>query len=539
MTTLFKYVQAQNFSLAGAGAIAGATSVIVKSFKAIDGVTDLTMTDFGAIGFATIEPGNGTQEEQISFTGVVQNANGTATLTGVKTVLFINPYTGTSGLAKTHPGSATLIITNTSGFYDQFPAKANDETITGQWTFSVFPITPANTPASTVALGVILTSVAPANPLLPIAVETTDPRVPVAYAVDSVGTDSYAITPSPAITAYAAGQHFTFLVGTANTGPATLAVNGLAAIPIVKNVNAALITGDILANQVVEVVYDGTNMQLLSASYQFASTTQVGIVEEATQAEVDAGTAAGGTGARLFMNPSTPSSFTIGAGIPTMVKTYFNVQLLFMRWQGDDTGGTTDEANWVFTSGSSAAVEFKAGGAFANATGTGADGFYLALVSGLSPFVITNTGGALRWSSTNIIIMDWWAIMPASATGDINMGFFDSEAGMIAAYNDSTDDKVMFARSAAGALYATIAKAGTGVTNTDISSGITLTAWNNYRIELDLSNNALFYVNGVLKATLSGANLPSTTDYVTIGFGRSNDANYVVTAPNISMQMNP
>lgn len=36
-----------------------------------------------------------------------------------------------------------------------------------------------------------------------------------------------------------------------------------------------------------------------------ASTTTKGIVEEATQAEVDAGTAAGGTGARLFVNPST------------------------------------------------------------------------------------------------------------------------------------------------------------------------------------------------------------------------------------------
>lgn len=36
-----------------------------------------------------------------------------------------------------------------------------------------------------------------------------------------------------------------------------------------------------------------------------ASTTAKGIVEEATAAEVAAGTATGGTGARLFMNPST------------------------------------------------------------------------------------------------------------------------------------------------------------------------------------------------------------------------------------------
>lgn len=39
-----------------------------------------------------------------------------------------------------------------------------------------------------------------------------------------------------------------------------------------------------------------------------ASTTNKGIVEEATQAEVDAGTAAGATGARLFVNPSTTTT---------------------------------------------------------------------------------------------------------------------------------------------------------------------------------------------------------------------------------------
>jgi len=265
MATLTKYLQTQNFSLAGSGVTAGATSIILKSFKGIDGVL-ITNTDLGALNFATLEPGNGTQEEQISFTGVTQNVNGTATLTGVSSVTFITPYTATSGTLKTHPGSTTLIITNTSGFYDKFPAKDNDETITGTWTFNVFPITPATPTATTTTLGMIKTSVAPASALSPIAVETTDPRVPVAYAVDAVGTDSYAITPSPAITAYAAGQHFTFKAGTANTGACSLNVSGLGAKTIKKNVSGDLVTGDILLNQIVEVIYDGTNMQMLSVN---------------------------------------------------------------------------------------------------------------------------------------------------------------------------------------------------------------------------------------------------------------------------------
>lgn len=84
------------------------------------------------------------------------------------------------------------------------------------------------------------------------------------YAVDSVGTDDYAITPTPAITAYVAGQEFTFKAGTANTGACTLAVSGLTAKTIKKDVSLDLATGDILANQIVHVVYDGANFQLQS-----------------------------------------------------------------------------------------------------------------------------------------------------------------------------------------------------------------------------------------------------------------------------------
>lgn len=84
------------------------------------------------------------------------------------------------------------------------------------------------------------------------------------YAADSVGTDSYAITISPAITAYATGQVFRVKIGTANTGAATLNVNGLGAVAIKKNYNSDLATGDLLANQMIEVVYDGASFQLLS-----------------------------------------------------------------------------------------------------------------------------------------------------------------------------------------------------------------------------------------------------------------------------------
>lgn len=97
------------------------------------------------------------------------------------------------------------------------------------------------------------------------------------YAADAGGTDAYAITLSPVITAYSAGQVFTFKANTANTGAATLNVNALGAITIKKNYNSDLADGDIKANQIVTVVYDGTNMQLVSpvANPSTASTVQV------------------------------------------------------------------------------------------------------------------------------------------------------------------------------------------------------------------------------------------------------------------------
>lgn len=88
------------------------------------------------------------------------------------------------------------------------------------------------------------------------------------YAADAVGTDAYAITVTPAPTAYVTGQTFTFKAGTANTGACTLNVNSLGAKTIKKNYNSDLATGDILANQIVQVTYDGTNMQLVSPSSQ-------------------------------------------------------------------------------------------------------------------------------------------------------------------------------------------------------------------------------------------------------------------------------
>lgn len=85
------------------------------------------------------------------------------------------------------------------------------------------------------------------------------------YAPDTAVSDAYAIALTPALTAYAAGQTFRFLVTTANTGAASLNVNALGAKTIKKNHDQDLATGDVEAGSIVTVTYDGTNFQMQSA----------------------------------------------------------------------------------------------------------------------------------------------------------------------------------------------------------------------------------------------------------------------------------
>jgi len=240
-----KFVQTQPFTMAGAGPAIGATSILLSSFTQIDGITPLTMADFGNKGYATLEPNSGTQEESITFTGVVQNANGTATLTGVSTVSFVAPYTETPGLAKAHAGGTLLVISNTAAFYNGLASKSDDETVTGIWTFTSpnFPridnsanlptdnaqfatkqyvdgVAVAGAPnATTTTKGIVeLATTAETKAgtntggtgaslvALPSDIASNIQTATFVYAADAGATDSYAITLAPALTAYTAGQ---------------------------------------------------------------------------------------------------------------------------------------------------------------------------------------------------------------------------------------------------------------------------------------------------------------------------------------------
>lgn len=130
----FTPVGGLTYNLAGAGVSASANTITLTSFKAPVSGYNLSMTDFGDIGYMTLEPGNSSRQEFVSFTGVTQNANGSATLTGVSRGLApVYPYTASTTYAKQHPGGSQASLSNSPAFYTQFGKLANDETLTGYW----------------------------------------------------------------------------------------------------------------------------------------------------------------------------------------------------------------------------------------------------------------------------------------------------------------------------------------------------------------------------------------------------------------------
>jgi hypothetical protein len=125
------------------------------------------------------------------------------------------------------------------------------------------------------------------------------------------GTDTITATVSPSLTAYASGQMFAFVAANTNTGAVTINISSLGAKSITKNGTTALSAGDLTANYLFVIVYDGTQFQVVGVSATtFTNLTISGVLtlSGAGTQLVSTGTGAwqppaGTTGQR----PATPS----------------------------------------------------------------------------------------------------------------------------------------------------------------------------------------------------------------------------------------
>ncbi len=103
--------------------------------------------------------------------------------------------------------------------------------------------------------------------------ETID-KIDLAHYILTSGANTYTATVSPSLKSYVTGKPFFAKFTNANTGPSTLSIDGLPAKNIYKSLAVPLVAGDIPANSLIEIVYDGTAFQVIGGAVLFVTVSQ-------------------------------------------------------------------------------------------------------------------------------------------------------------------------------------------------------------------------------------------------------------------------
>lgn len=93
----------------------------------------------------------------------------------------------------------------------------------------------------------------------------------VQFLTNVSGTDTITATVTPTIAAYTAGQTFRFVTAGINTGAATININGIGVKSITKSGTTALVAGDLPADGLITITYDGNRFQIVGAASGSAS----------------------------------------------------------------------------------------------------------------------------------------------------------------------------------------------------------------------------------------------------------------------------
>lgn len=230
------------------------------------------------------------------------------------------------------------------------------------------------------------------------------------------GTDTYTGTMSPALSAYAAGNTFTFVVPNTNTTSCTLNIDGLGAKAITRDGSTALVAGDLVANSEVIVVYDGTRFQVLNSN----SKTNFIVSNNLTAAAlIPSGSTVPTNGIYL------PSANTVGISSNTTNRVTVGLGVQIGAPTGGDKGAGTLNATALYINGtavtsttpggSNTQIQYNNSGAFGGTTltynsATGA--FTIATPTSGTALTITAVGGG---ASNGGIVLNGSGNTPSSA----------------------------------------------------------------------------------------------------------------------------
>lgn len=233
------------FSCGTSGVITGLTTNVIPKASSSTSIADSLLTDNGT---ALSYTGTG----GVSATGYSATGSGGFALSGVEGV-------APSGL----PGSDIIWADSTA---HRFKANNNNG---GATTVAMFsdPLSVFATTTSAQLAGVVSDEVGSGALMFSPKQDIMDAASFCADAGAS-GT-TYTCSLTPAISAYVTGTHYRFKANTANSGSSTINFNSLGAKTIVKaagGITTVLVANDMRAGQWVDLIYDGTNMQMQSTS---------------------------------------------------------------------------------------------------------------------------------------------------------------------------------------------------------------------------------------------------------------------------------
>lgn len=229
----------------------------------------------------------------------------------------------------------------------------------------------------------------------PVYLAITDYRVGTnSYGVDTGAANAYVITVNSGLTAYIAGQRFSFKATNANTTASTLNVTALGAKTIKKQGGATdLAAGDIAAGMIVEVEYDGTNMIMLNPV-----------------AGAPAAAKFGGTGADGALSTSSGTTNIDLGGAQFVIKNYTSISITGtanITFTNPHANGTTvifkSQANVDITSSANPVIDLRGIGATGGAGGAlgssgvaagGTGGCSMIAIGALGSVNSTSNGGA-------------------------------------------------------------------------------------------------------------------------------------------------
>lgn len=152
--------------------------------------------------------------------------------------------------------------------------------------------------------------------------------------------DAITLTYSPAVLVYVTGQEYRFTAASASTSTTpTVNINGLGAKTIQKNA-AALAAGDIASGASICLIYDGTNMQLVSPAAAVstpltASGSSVGNISNGVSSNVERSPT---------INAQTGTTYTFLAGDRGKLVTFSNTSSIAVTLP--QAGGTGFGTSW-------------------------------------------------------------------------------------------------------------------------------------------------------------------------------------------------